>query len=205
MIVAGICGASGSGKSFLAKEIIKNLPCLQVNLLSQDYYYRDQSIKPYSQRLLTNYDHPHAIDFGLMIDHISALKSNQSIRHPLYDFHQHNRKSTSVLLRPAPLLIIEGILIFAVKELLDRIDYKIYVDTPQEICFIRRLARDTIHRGRSVESVIDQYHKTVYPMFVKYVDPYKKHANLLIENSGNLTHTVKTIINHLTKLRTKEI
>ncbi len=204
MVILGICGASGSGKTYLTKEIIKQLAPSQYNILSQDYYYYDQSHIPSKKRVHTNYDHPDAIDFKLLIEHIHMLKSGKTIRHPVYDFSGHTRKAETVATPPASILMVEGILIFAVKELKNLFDLKIYVDTPEEICFIRRLERDVQQRGRTVESVIDQYHKTVYPMFLEYVQPFKNEADLIIEKKWTFDYALKKIMACLNELRPRE-
>ncbi|MBD3386854.1 uridine kinase [candidate division KSB1 bacterium] len=204
MIIVGICGASGSGKTYLTQKIIKHLAFSQHNILSQDYYYYDQSHIHPKKRVQTNYDHPDAIDFKLLIDHIHMLKSGNTIQHPLYDFSEHTRKAKSVATPPAPILMVEGILIFAVKELKNLFNLKIYVDTPEEICFIRRLERDVQQRGRTVESVIAQYHRTVYPMFLEYVQPFKNEADLIIKKNWTFDYALKRIMACLNELRPRE-
>ncbi len=197
--IVGIAGASGSGKSFFAERIRSALPAKDVLILSQDHYYKDRSEVSLEQRRTINYDHPDAIDFALLISHLQALKRGQRIEHPLYDFAVHNRKTEKKQADPARVVLVDGILLYAVPELCRWIHFKVYVDTPLDICFIRRLQRDTRERGRSEESVIDQYLTTVRPMFVKFVLPGKKLADLVLVGQGDMEPGLRHVLKALSQ------
>lgn len=179
-LIVGIAGASGSGKSYLADYIKNNFKRGSCIILSQDHYYRDQSDYSYKERQQINYDQPNTVDFTLLIEHVSQLRCRRTIHIPLYDFTVHVRKKETVTIHPADLVVVEGILIFSVPEILPLFDLKIYVDTPLDICFIRRLQRDIAARGRDVDSIIKQYQSTVRPMFLRYIYPNKKQADIVI-------------------------
>ena len=183
-LIIGIAGASGSGKSFFASKLQSKLE-QQTLYISQDSYYKQQSAVSLAEREIANYDHPDAIDFDLFIEHINALKSGQSIDQPVYDFTIHDRKKETHKTDAANIIILDGILLFVTPALNELIDFKIFIDTPLDVCFIRRLQRDMNERGRSAESVIKQYLITVKPMYQKYVLPSKQHADYLI-NSENI-------------------
>ncbi len=195
--VIGIAGPSGSGKSFFAERIRAALPAKDVLILSQDYYYKDRSEISLEQRQTINYDHPEAIDFALLISHLQALKQGLRIEHPLYDFAMHNRKRERMPAGPARVVIVDGILLYAVPDLCRWIDFKVYIDTPLDICFIRRLQRDRRERGRSEESVIDQYLTTVRPMFAKFVLPGKKLADLVVVGLGDMEPGLRYVLKTL--------
>ena len=199
MYVIGIAGASGSGKSFFAERIRSSLPAEDVLILSQDYYYKDRSDISLEQRHSINYDHPDAIDFSLLISHLQALKQGRGIEHPLYDFTLHNRKDENIKVAPARIVLVDGILIYAMPEICRWIDLKVYVDTPPDICFIRRLQRDTRERGRSEESVISQYLATVRPMFIKFVLPSKKLADLVVVGQGDMEPGLRYVLKALSQ------
>lgn len=179
-ILIGIAGASGSGKSFFAQKLAKILSPYSVTILSQDFYYKERSSLPFEQREKLNYDNPNAIDFDLFISNLEKLKNRQGINHPIYDFSIHNRLAQTNFLNPADVVIVDGLLIFSVEKCREIFDYKIFIETPMDICFIRRLQRDTKERGRTVQSVINQYLETVRPMFLKFVLPANKYADLVV-------------------------
>jgi len=201
VIIIGIAGASGSGKSFLASKLQSHLEC-KVLLITQDSYYKQQSFIPLAQREQVNYDHPDALDFDLFIKHIKKLKSGQSINQPVYDFTIHDRKKETLKTDSTDILILDGILLYVIPALCEIIDYKIFIDTPSDICFVRRLQRDTIERGRTVESVIKQYLTTVRPMYLKYVLPSKQQANLIINGEKSFNLPLKNIIKIIEQKRT---
>lgn len=193
----GIAGASGSGKSFFAKKLQESLAPKKVFILSQDYYYKDNSNIPLEERAKINYDHPDAVDFELLEKHLVLLKKGKEINHPLYNFKTHNREAETVSAGPVDIVLLDGILIYAVPSLMDLFDYKIYIDTPMDVCFIRRLQRDKQERGRTTESVIQQYMATVRPMFLKFVLPSMDQADLVIKGQGDVMEKVQQVVGHI--------
>ncbi|PYT03846.1 MAG: uridine kinase [Acidobacteria bacterium] len=156
-MIIGICGGTGSGKTTVANRILESVSKDEVIFLQQDSYYRNLDEMPLDYRQQKNFDHPDAIDNDLLVEHLRALKRDEAVELPLYDFRTHTRRAETLHMEPRPIIIIEGILIFAEQRLLDEMDIKVYVDTPDDIRFIRRLRRDIAERGRTVESVIEQY------------------------------------------------
>lgn len=199
-IIIGIAGPSGAGKSFLAQHLIRSVPELQSLILSQDHYYRDRSDLSLERRQHINYDHPDAIEFSLFISHLRALRQGKIIEHPLYDFSRHNRRPETQTAGPADLVIVDGILLFAIKEVLPLFDLKIYVDTPLDLCFIRRLQRDVMERGRTMESVIQQYLNTVRPMFLEFVNKSHKVADIIVSGEERVENVIPEIRRYLAPL-----
>lgn len=186
-MIIGICGGTGSGKTTVANRILESVSKGEVVFLQQDSYYRNLDQLPLDYRNVVNFDHPDAIDNDLLVEHLRALKRGEAVEIPLYDFKTHSRREETLHVEPQPIIIIEGILIFAEKRLLDEMDICVYVDTPDDIRFIRRLRRDVAERGRTVESVIEQYLATVRPMHAQFVEPSKRCADVIIpEGSHNL-------------------
>jgi uridine kinase len=184
-MIIGICGGTGSGKTTVANRILESVSKDEVIFLQQDSYYRDLDQMPLDYRQQKNFDHPDAIDNDLLVAHIRALKKREAVELPLYDFKTHTRQVETLHMEPRPIIIIEGILIFAEQRLLDEMDIKVYVDTPDDIRFIRRLRRDIAERGRTVESVIEQYVATVRPMHTQFVEPSKRCADVIIPEGGH--------------------
>ena len=184
-MIIGICGGTGSGKTTVANRILESVSRDEVIFLQQDSYYRNLDEMPLDFRQKINFDHPDAIDNNLLVEHLRALKKGEAVELPLYDFKTHTRKTETLHMEPRPIIIIEGILIFAEKRLLDEMDIKVYVDTPDDIRFIRRLRRDIAERGRTVESVIEQYVATVRPMHMQFVEPSKRCADVIIPEGGH--------------------
>jgi uridine kinase len=184
-MIIGICGGTGSGKTTVANRILESVSKGEVVFLQQDSYYRDLDQLPVDIRNVVNFDHPDAIDNDLLIEHLRALKRGEAVELPLYDFKTHSRREETLRVEPQPIIIIEGILIFAEPRLLEEMDIKVYVDTPDDIRFIRRLRRDVAERGRTVESVIEQYLATVRPMHMQFVEPSKRHADIIIPEGGH--------------------
>lgn len=182
VFIIAISGASGSGKTSLAKELQKLLNPENTILLSQDSYYKDLSNLSINQRGNRNFDHPSSVDFDQIIYNIKSIKKGQSINIPSYDFTQHCRKNNTQIQSPKPTIIIEGTLVLNNKKLRELIDLGIFLDVKQDICLKRRIQRDTRERARTKKSVIKQYQSTVLPMFNKYVAPSKKYANHVYEN-----------------------
>lgn len=183
-ILIGITGGTGSGKSTVAKEIYKAIKEKNVAILEQDSYYKDQSYLTFEERKKTNYDHPFAFDNDLLIEHLITLLDGKSIEKPIYDFEQHNRKEETITVYPKDIIILEGILILSDEKIRDLLDIKIFVDTDSDVRVIRRITRDIKERGRSLDSVIDQYMNTVRPAHMQFVEPTKKYADIIIPEGG---------------------
>src|SRR3982751_6953799 len=163
-MIIGICGGTGSGKTTIARAIVETVGSENVVLVEQDSYYRNLADMPLDERHQANFDHPDSIDSDMLVNHLKRLKLGQSIEMPLYDFVTHTRSDRIETIEPKPVVIVEGILIFAEPRVLDLLDVRVFVDTPSDVRFIRRLQRDIAERGRTVASVIDQYYRTVRPM-----------------------------------------
>ena len=183
ILVIGIAGGTGSGKTTLMNNLIERFAG-SVTVLSHDNYYRRNDHLTYEQRCLINYDEPAALETDLMARHLDQLRHGEPIQCPVYDFSQHNRSNETIEIAPKSVIIVEGILIFENKELRDLMDIKIFVDTDADVRLCRRIKRDVNKRGRSLESVLEQYQNTVKPMHEKYVEPSKKHANLVVLEGG---------------------
>lgn len=183
-LVIGIGGGTGSGKTTVANVILGRVGASQIAFLPHDAYYKDLSDLPRNQRMMVNFDHPDSLETDLLIQHIRQLKSWQPIEMPVYDFKNHARTSEKVIIEPQAVILVEGILIFAESELRKYLDVKIFVDTDPDIRFIRRLQRDLIERGRTMDSVIEQYLSTVRPMHLEFVDPSKRYADVIIPEGG---------------------
>ncbi|MBC8590662.1 uridine kinase [Lachnospiraceae bacterium NSJ-29] len=183
-IVIGITGGTGSGKSTVAKEIFKYILESDIAVIEQDSYYKDQSNIPFDERIKTNYDHPFAFDNKLLVQHLKDLIVGKEIRKPIYDFETHNRKSETIVVEPKDIIILEGILILYEKEIRDLLDIKIFVDTDSDVRVIRRVERDINERGRTLESVINQYMNTVRPAHLQFIEPTKRYADLIIPEGG---------------------
>jgi len=179
-LVIGIAGGSGSGKTTVAEMIAQDFGQNRVVLISQDSYYKELGHLPLAERAIMNFDHPDAIDSELMAEHIRRLKDGEPVDIPVYDFTTHNRRPERRHVEPGDVLIVEGILILATDEIRELLDMKIYIDTDDDIRFIRRLKRDILERGRSVESVIDQYLRTVRPMHLEFVEKSKRRADIIL-------------------------
>lgn len=183
--IIGIAGGSGSGKTSVTNKIMNNLEGHSVALIEQDYYYKDQSHLTFEQRLKTNYDHPFAFDNDLLIQNLKSLQSGQSVEVPTYDYTNHTRSDKTIAFQPKDVIIIEGIFALENEELRNMMDVKIYVDTDADLRILRRLVRDTKERGRTMESVIDQYLTVVRPMHNQFIEPTKKFADIIIPEGGS--------------------
>ena len=199
-ILIGIAGASGSGKTLVAHTLYKQLGTEKVVNLQEDSYYKDLVHLPFEERVKFNFDHPDAFDHELLRKHILLLLKGKTIEHPVYDFTTHTRKKETRKVGPHEIVILEGILILAIPELRELMDIKIYIDTPADICFIRRLQRDIDERGRSVESVIKQYQETVRPMYMQFVEPSKRYADIIIPHGGKNVIAIDIIRSKIEKL-----
>ncbi|AXY26716.1 uridine kinase [Suicoccus acidiformans] len=186
-IVIGVTGGSGSGKSSISKAIMEHFSGYSVTLFAQDSYYKDQSQLTYEERLKTNYDHPDAFDNELFYEHLKQLIAGEAIEKPVYDYKKHTRSSATEKQVPQSVIIVEGILILYDRAIRDLLDIKVYVDTDDDIRLARRVQRDVLERGRSVESVIRQYVDVVKPMHHQFIDPTKRYADVIIpEEAYNL-------------------
>ena len=183
-IVIGVAGASGSGKSSVSKRILEIFSEMSILVLQQDFYYKDQTHLPFEERLKTNYDHPLAFDNNLFIEHLEKLMKGETIDKPVYDFANHTRSTETIHQEPRDVIIVEGILILDDKRVRNLLDIKIYVDTDSDICLARRILRDINERGRTVDSVINQYVEVVKPMFHQFVEPTKRYADIIIPEGG---------------------
>jgi len=201
-ILIGITGGTGSGKSTIAQEIFSSLPAKNIGIIEQDSYYKDQSHLTFEERIKTNYDHPFAFDNDLLIEHLQSLMKGEPIEKPIYDFESHNRKKETVTVYPKDIIVLEGILILDDERIRNLLDIKIFVDTDADVRIIRRITRDINERGRTLESVIDQYLYTVRPAHMQFIEPSKRYADLIIPEGGYnkvaidlMVTKVKSIIN----------
>lgn len=183
-IIIGVTGGSGSGKTSVTKSIYNKFSDKTILVIEQDYYYKDQSHLPFEERLKTNYDHPLAFDNDLLIDHLHELLDNKPINKPVYDYKLHTRSNKTILVEPKDVIIIEGILVLEDQRLVNLMDIKVFVDTDPDIRIIRRLRRDIQERGRSLESVIEQYLTEVRPSHLQFIEPTKRYADIIIPEGG---------------------
>lgn len=183
-ILIGITGGTGSGKSSIADSIYSSFSDECIAMIQQDMYYKDQSHLSMEERVLTNYDHPDAFDNDLIIEHLKCLLNGDSIDKPIYDFANHTRAKETVRVESKRIIIVEGILVLENKELRDLLDIKVYVDTDADIRILRRLVRDINERGRTVESVINQYLDIVRPMHLQFTEPSKRYADIIVPEGG---------------------
>ncbi|MUK87024.1 uridine kinase [Ornithinibacillus sp. L9] len=183
-VVIGVAGGSGSGKTSVTRSIYNRFSDKTILVIEQDYYYKDQSHLPFEERLNTNYDHPLAFDNDLLIEHIHALLNHQPIEKPVYDYKLHTRSKEVIDVEPKDVIILEGILILEDPRLVDLMDIKVFVDTDADLRIIRRLLRDIKERGRTLDSVIDQYLNAVRPMHLQFVEPTKRYADIIIPEGG---------------------
>jgi uridine kinase len=184
-MIIGISGGTGSGKTTVANRILESVRADEIVFIQQDLYYRDLKDMPLDYRNAANFDHPDAVDNELLINHLKKLNAGESVELPIYDFRTHSRLPATTRVDPKPIVIVEGILIFAEPRLLEQMDIKIFVDTPDDLRFIRRLRRDIAERGRTLDSVIDQYIATVRPMHMQFVEPSKRFADVIIPEGGH--------------------
>ena len=199
-VVIGIAGGTGSGKTTVANVIVERIGADHIAYLPHDAYYKDLSDLPDNQRAQINFDHPDSLDTELFYKHIQLLKNKQPIDMPIYDFKTHSRTNQIRRLLPQPVILVEGILIFIESELRKLFDIKIFVDTDPDIRFIRRLQRDITERGRTTESVIQQYLNTVRPMHLEFVEPSKRYADVIIPEGGLNTVAMDMVVARLDEL-----
>ena len=183
ILTIGIAGGTGSGKTTITRRILSEFGP-DVSVIYHDNYYKAHDELSYEERAKLNYDHPNAFDTPLMLEHLRRLKAGESIECPVYDYTVHNRSKETVTIRPTRVLVVEGILIFCERELCDELDVKIFVDTDADVRILRRIKRDVKERGRSLESVINQYLETVKPMHEQFVEPSRRNADVIIPEGG---------------------
>ncbi|QRN50152.1 uridine kinase [Macrococcoides bohemicum] len=183
--IIGIAGGSGSGKTSVTSKILKNLEGYSVALIEQDYYYRNQDHLSFEERLKTNYDHPLAFDNDLLIQNLIDLRNGETVKVPTYDYTNHTRSKKTITFEPKDVIIVEGIFALENETLRDLMDVKIYVDTDADLRILRRLMRDIEERGRTMESVIDQYLTVVRPMHNQFIEPTKRYADIIIPEGGS--------------------
>ena len=182
-LIIGICGGTGSGKTTLAEKIYNALKD-DALLISMDCYYKNNAHLPFEERVKTNYDHPNAFDSDLLVSHLIDLKCDRSIDYPTYDFTTHSRKDEWIHATPKKVIIVEGIMLFAIPEIVKLLDIKIFVDTDADVRILRRILRDVKERGRSLDSVVDQYVTTVKPMHESYIEPFKRYSDVIVPEGG---------------------
>ncbi|MEP6784025.1 MAG: uridine kinase [Acidobacteriota bacterium] len=195
--VIGVAGGSGSGKTTVVRRIVDSLGPEQVTLLDHDRYYRDRNDLRLEERAALNYDHPDALETDLLVRHVRELKSGRPVDVPQYDFTRHARLSETESFQPRRALIVEGILVFTDAALRNLMDIKVFVDTDSDTRFIRRLQRDVAQRGRTMDSVIDQYQHTVKPMHLEFVEPSKRYADVIVPLGGHNTVAVDLLLTML--------
>lgn len=183
-IIIGISGASASGKSLLANTIVNELGSDQVVIISEDSYYKDHSGIPFEERAKINYDHPDAFDHELLFQHLLQLQQGKSIEIPIYNHSLHIRDKETRPIGQHTIIVLEGILLFVEQQLRELMDIRIFMETSLDICLIRRLKRDIKERGRSLDSVLKQYEETVRPMYLQFIDPSKRYADLIVPRGG---------------------
>jgi len=193
-----IAGGSGSGKTTIARSVVDIVGRDKVVYLQQDAYYRDQAHLSFEDRAKINYDHPDSLELELMVEHLQALRNGQPVERPVYDFETHIRTDETYTLVPEPAVIVEGILLLADARLREQFDVRVYIDTEADLRLMRRIQRDIVERGRSVESVLDQYQKTVRPMHYQFVEPSKRYADIIIPEGidTGAIGTVSSMIRH---------
>ena len=198
MLIIGIAGGTGCGKTTVVNQILNELPEAEVGIISQDSYYKDTSHLSYEERVKINFDHPRSIDFELLVNHLKDLKGNKTIQQPVYSFVKHNRTGDVILTNPRKVMIVEGILILTNPELRSMFDIKIFVHADSDERLIRRLKRDITERGRDLNEVLTRYQTTLKPMHNQFIEPMKAYADIIIPNNNYNTvaiDIVKTIIN----------
>ncbi|WLR49949.1 uridine kinase [Bacillus tianshenii] len=198
-VVLGIAGGSGSGKTSVTRAIHKHFTDQSILVLEQDYYYKDQHDVPMEERLQTNYDHPLAFDNDLLIEHIHKLLNYEPIEKPVYDYERHTRSDQVIPIEPKDVIILEGILILEDERLRDLMDIKLFVDTDADLRIIRRLLRDMKERGRTIDSVIEQYVSVVRPMHEQFIEPTKRYADIIIPEGGKNNVAIDLMV---TKIQT---
>lgn len=204
-IVIGISGASASGKSLLAKSLDKELGSDQVTVIPEDSYYKNNTHLTLEERHQVNYDHPDAFEHELLIHHLNELQQGKSVDIPTYDFAVHLRSNNTRHIGQHRIIILEGIMLLVDPELRKKLDIKIFMDTPLDICLLRRIHRDVLERGRSIKSVLEQYEKTVRPMYLQFIEPSKKYADVIVPRGGANAIAIDMIVAKLRQLLSNQV
>ena len=199
-IVFGVAGGTASGKTTVARAILDAVGASKIAFLPHDAYYRDRRDLPFEERARLNYDHPDSLETKLLVRHIKDLLVGAPVAVPVYDFTTHRRTDDTILVEPAPIILVDGILIFTKRKLRELMDIKVYVDTDSDVRFIRRLQRDMNERGRSLDSVVQQYLDTVRPMHLKFVEPSKSYADVIIPGGGHNKVAMEMVVARLQML-----
>lgn len=192
-MIIGICGGTGSGKTTIARRIIDSVGVSNVNLIEYDSYYRNLADMPLDERRQANFDHPDAIDSELLINHLKRLMDGHPVEIPIYDFKTHTRVAESRSLEPRKVTILEGILLFSEPRLLEYLSLKVFVDAPDDIRLVRRIRRDMDERGRTLPQTLEQYERTIRPMHYEFVEPSKRHADIIIPEGTQIGVTVELL------------
>ena len=203
-MIIGICGGTGSGKTTIARAIVDAVGAESVVLVEQDSYYRNLADMPLDERHQANFDHPDSLDSEMLVNHIKRLKQGQMVEMPLYDFVTHTRSDKIQIIEPKPVVIVEGILIFAQPRVLDMLDLRIFVDTPDDVRLIRRLRRDFEERGRTFERTLEQYERTIRPMHFEFVEPSKRNADIIVPEGSQTGITVELMCSLIREKLAKE-
>lgn len=200
MLTIGVYGGTGSGKTTIVEKIVSEFPSSDIQVISQDSYYKDNSDLSFEERCGLNFDHPDAIDFELLYQHVLALKNGETIQQPVYSFQTHNRTAETISISPKKILIIEGILILNYPKLRSFFDLKVFVDARSDMRMERRVSRDIIERGRTPEEVLKRYMETLKPMHQQFIEPMKIHADFIIENHKNAPVELSKLIDKINAL-----
>lgn len=204
MLIIGIAGGTGSGKTTVVKKLINTLPKDEVVVIPQDSYYKDSSHLPIEERLELNFDHPDSIDFKLLVEHVKQLKKGQGIEQPIYSYLTCSRSAETIPIEPKHVIIVEGILIFCSPELRKLFDVRIFVDADPDDRLSRVICRDIMERGRSVDKVLERYEKTVKPMHLQFIEPTKRYADIIIPQGGHNDIAIDILVTAIEKaLKTK--
>jgi len=196
VMILGIAGGTGSGKTTLTRRLKERFGD-EVSVVYHDNYYKRRDDLTYEERCAINYDHPNAFDTDMLLEHLAQLKAGKAVECPVYDYTVHNRSDKTVLIQPAPVIIVEGILLFAFPELCDLMDIKVFVDTDADVRILRRIVRDVNKRGRTLESVISQYLTTVKPMHEQFVEPSKRKADIIVPEGGKNTVALEMLVHRV--------
>lgn len=199
-VVIGIAGGSGSGKTTVIRNITQLLPAKHISVIPHDAYYKDLGRLSFDDRKAINYDHPESLDTDLLLEHLKILLSGGEIYKPIYDYNEHRRKEDVELVKATPIIIVDGILVLAEKALADMMDIKIFVDADSDIRLLRRIQRDISERGRSIEDIIQQYQATVRPMYLQFVEPSKRRADIIIPRGGHNAVAIDMVVSRIRNL-----